>query len=143
MADYSFISNAHPNVIEKLYKTYQNDPESVDQSWRIFFSGFDFESNGAVETKGETQLSKSRLQKEFDVLSIIHGYRDRGHLLSTTNPIKPRKDRKPRLDLADYDLEESDLDQVFIAGEEIGMKNATLREILEKLHKVYTGNIGY
>lgn len=141
MKDYSYVFNAHPNVIENLYKTYKDNPESVEQGWRAFFSGFDFQSNGDVTTEKATTVTK--LEKEFDVLSIIHGFRDRGHLLSTTNPIKPRKDRKPHLDLKDYDLEESDLDEVFISGEEIGLKNASLREILNKLHTLYTGNIGF
>lgn len=144
MADYSFVYNAHPNVIEKLYEAYKNDPESVEKDWRIFFSGFDFNTtNGELVEEGKETVATSKLEKEFEVLSIIHGFRDRGHLLSTTNPIKPRKDRKPHLDIKDYNLEESDLDEVFVAGEEIGMKDATLRQILERLHKVYTGNIGY
>ncbi len=143
MKDYSYVFNAHPNVIEKLYKTYQNSPDSVDQGWRAFFSGFDFQSNGETAVAENPEISGGKLEKEFDVLSIIHGFRDRGHLLSTTNPIKPRKDRKPHLDLVDYNLDESDLDEVFIAGEEIGMKNASLRQILRHLHTLYTGNIGF
>ena len=143
MKDYSYVFNAHPNVIEKLYKTYKDSPESVEQGWRIFFSGFDFQANGAAAAAAKSEISSTKLQKEFDVLSIIHGFRDRGHLLSTTNPIKPRKDRRPHLDLADYNLDESDMDEVFIAGEEIGMKNASLREILTRLHSLYTGNIGF
>lgn len=143
MKDYSYVFNAHPNVIEKLYKTYKVNPESVEQGWRAFFSGFDFQVNGDTAAIGEKEVPTSKLEKEFDVLSIIHGFRDRGHLLSTTNPIKPRKDRKPHLDLVDYNLDESDLDKVFLAGEEIGMKNATLREVLKRLHILYTANIGF
>ncbi len=144
MKDYSYVFNAHPNVIDKLYETYKDSPESVEQGWRAFFSGFDFQTNGgAAALESEKEVPAGKLQKEFDVLSIIHGFRDRGHLLSTTNPIKKRKDRKPHLELVDYDLEESDLDEVFIAGEEIGMKNASLREILKRLNTIYASNIGY
>lgn len=143
MKDYSFVFNADPEVIDRLYQTYQRNPDEVEQGWRIFFKGFDFDSNGKLLKEEQEEIPASKLEKEFDVLSIIHGFRDRGHLLSTTNPIKKRKDRKPHLELEDYDLEVSDLDQVFVAGEEIGMKNATLREILARLNKLYAGNIGY
>lgn len=144
MKDYSYVFNAHPNVIEKLYKSYKESPQSVEQGWRAFFSGFDFQENGGTAViESEQEVPVDKLQKEFDVLSIIHGFRDRGHLLSTTNPIKKRKDRKPHLELVDYNLEESDLDEIFIAGEEIGMKNASLREILKRLNTLYTSNIGY
>ncbi|GAA5219516.1 2-oxoglutarate dehydrogenase E1 component [Membranihabitans marinus] len=143
MADYSYVFNAHPKVIEKLYEQYKNTPESVDQGWRVFFNGFDFNNNGSEVGEIQAPATVGKIQKEFDVLSIIHGYRDRGHLLSTTNPIKPRKDRKPHLDLQDYNLEESDLDEIFISGEEIGMKNATLRQIIDRLNTLYIGNIGF
>ncbi|MEM9821180.1 MAG: 2-oxoglutarate dehydrogenase E1 component, partial [Bacteroidota bacterium] len=49
----------------------------------------------------------------------------------------------PHLDLADYQLSDADLDQTFIAGEEIGMKNVTLSKIIERLQELYAGNIGF
>jgi len=98
------------------------------------------------KTNGHTAVaisSKQSIAKEFGVMSIIHGFRSRGHLLSTTNPIRDRRDRKPHLDLADYKLTEADLDLTFNAGEEIGLKNATLRQIIERLKVLYCGNIGF
>ena len=65
------------------------------------------------------------------------------HLLSTTNPLKPRKDRRPQLDIADYSLEESDMDKSFVAGEVLNLKNATLRQIMDKLKAIYCGHIGF
>ncbi|GLR17003.1 2-oxoglutarate dehydrogenase E1 component [Portibacter lacus] len=142
MSDYSYVFNAHPTYIEDMYSKYQSDPATVDQAWRTFFEGFDFgasaNGNGAIETA----LGSSNTTKEFGVLSIIHGFRSRGHLLSTTNPIRSRRDRRPHLDLSDYNLEESDLNKVFEAGGEIGMKNATLQEIIDQLRKVYTSDLG-
>ncbi len=143
MKDYSYVFNAHPSYIESMYNDYKKDPAGVDDGWRLFFDGFEF-SNGAnsvAEPDGQ-KTNKSLSEKEFGVLSIIHGFRSRGHLLSTTNPLKPRKDRKPHLELSDYALEASDLDKVFVAGEEIGLKNATLAQILEKLKNIYCGNLG-
>jgi 2-oxoglutarate dehydrogenase E1 component len=145
MRDYSYVFNAHPSFIESMYHQYRQDPSSVDQGWRLFFDGFEFNQNGhsvSDDTQSDT-LGANISEKEFGVLSIIHGFRTRGHLLSTTNPIKERKNRKPYLDLADYALEESDLDKVFLAGEEIGLRNATLRQILDRMKVVYAGNIGF
>src|SRR5690625_1502803 len=111
MADYSFVYNSHPNVIEKLYEAYKNDPESVEKNWEIFFNEFDKNTtNGVLDTEGKEAVATSKLEKEFEVLSIIHGFRDQIHLLSTTNPNKQRKERKPYLEIKDYNLEESDLD---------------------------------
>jgi len=145
MRDYSYVFNAHPSFIESMYNQYRQDPISIDQGWRVFFEGFEFSQNGNTDSDstGQTALGANISEKEFGVLSIIHGFRTRGHLLSTTNPIKERKNRQPYLNLSDYSLEESDLDKVFLAGEEIGLKNATLKQILDHLRKVYTGNIGF
>ena len=76
-------------------------------------------------------------------MSIIHGFRNSGHLLSTTNPIRQRRDRRPHLDLADYHLSEADLGKVFQAGMEIGMPDSTLDAILQHLRLIYCGDIGF
>ncbi len=137
MKDLSYIFNADPGFIDALYNKYHTDPAQVDQNWRLFFEGFEFGSqngNGA-----STGISTP---KDFGILNLIHGFRLRGHLLSTTNPIQKRRDRKPHLDLADYGLDDSDLDTVFEAGKFIGLANATLRDIIDKLKKIYASNIG-
>lgn len=141
MNDLSFIFNAHPSYIDKLYKDYKSDPESVDSSWRLFFEGFDFSQNGSVPA--EANIDNEHVKKEFGVLSIIHGFRDRAHLLTPTNPIRTRRDRRPALDIQSYNLSDADLNVKFKAGDEIGLKNASLREILEHLNNIYVNDIGF
>jgi 2-oxoglutarate dehydrogenase E1 component len=139
MKDFSFISNAHPAYIENLYAQYQESPELVEDSWRAFFKGFDFASGGNGATVKAPEIST----KEFQVLSLIIAFRNRGHLLSTTNPIRKRRDRRPNLNLEDFGLTDADLDSTFIVSREIGLENATLRQIIDRMRKVYAGNIGY
>ncbi len=157
MADYSYVFNAHPTFIESMYKKYLEDPTSVEDGWRTFFQGFDFAAqspNGASNGKngtstngaainGTSTSSASDIEKEFGVMSIIHGFRTRGHLLSDTNPIRSRRDRAPHLELDDYHLTKNDLSKVFNAGEELGLKGATLQQILDRLNTIYAGKIGF
>ncbi len=145
MKDYSHIFNAHPQYIDSLYKSFQQDPSSVDQGWRLFFEGFEFGHQGNGQSAGSAPAIAplSDAIKEFGVMSIIHGFRNRGHLLSTTNPIRQRRDRRPHLDLADYHLSEDDLGKVFQAGMEIGMPESTLDAILQHLRLIYCGDIGF
>lgn len=145
MKDYSHIFNAHPQYIDSLYKSYQQDPSSVDQGWRLFFEGFEFgqPGNGQAVESTPAVAPLSDAIKEFGVMSIIHGFRNRGHLLSTTNPIRQRRDRRPHLDLADYHLSDDDLGKVFQAGMEIGMPESTLDAILQHLRLIYCGDIGF
>ncbi len=143
MADYSYVFNAHPSFIESLYSKYSQDPTSVEDGWRTFFQGFEFASNKNGHSNGTTAVAAGQLEKEFAVLSLIHGYRDRGHLLSDTNPIRKRRDRKPYLAIEDYGLSESDNKNSFAAGAEIGLPGATLEQIHKKLKDIYIMSIGF
>lgn len=143
MKDFSFISNAHPAFIESLYEQYQRDPELVEESWRTFFKGFDFAHLNNGHSSNGAATAPAFDEKEIQVLSLIRAYRNRAHLESTTNPIRKRRDRHANLALADFGLSESDLDKVFMASKEVGLGNATLREVIAHLRKIYCGNIGF
>ena len=144
MTDFSFIANAHPNYIESLYEQYQANPEELEKSWQDFFKGFDFAqtSNGHTPTNG-VAVASDQLAKELKTLSLIKAYRDRGHLLSTTNPIRTRRDRKPTVNIEDFGLTEADLQVPLFVSKEVGLDQATLAEVLAKLKSVYCGNIGF
>ena len=146
MKDYSHVFNAHPQYIDSLYKAFQKDPQSVDPGWRLFFEGFEFGHNGNGHAQGTAAISgasSQSVEKELAVHRIIQGFRSRGHLLSTTNPIRPRRNRMPHLDLADVNLSDADLQTSFAAGAEVGMPGATLDELLLRLRQIYCGNIGF
>ena len=144
MADYSYVFNAHPSFIDTIYQEYQKNPESVEDGWRSFFQGFEFGQNGnGHASNGAATASGQSIAKEFGVLSIIHGYRTRGHLLSRTNPIRSRRDRRPHLALEDYQLSEKDLNTAFRASEEIGLSKGSLQDIIDRLHQIYCGHIGF
>ncbi|WP_028668351.1 2-oxoglutarate dehydrogenase E1 component [Runella zeae] len=154
MEKYSYIANSEAAYIEELYQKYQQQPDSVDLSWQRFFEGFEFSikygenkphvnGNGAAAPTAEKPVSASHTRKEMEVVHLIRGYRQRGHLKSQTNPLGPRKDRQAQLELQDFNLSEGDLDTVFEAGIEVFGRPAKLREIVEALQKVYTQKIGF
>ncbi len=146
MDSFSFIANADTQVIADLYEAYQQDPNSVDSTWKDFFKGFDFAQTWQGESgNGSSSVSvdSSHIQKEMSVISLIKAFRSRGHLLSKTNPVRDRKDRRPRLDYTDYSLTDSDLDTVFQAGTFLGIGPSTLRKIIASLHTIYAGTIGF
>ncbi len=134
----SYVGNADVNAIDHLYKMYLQDPESVDIGWQKFFEGFDFartnfEDQGAVP---------ENFQKEFKVINLIAGYRSRGHLFTKTNPVRDRRTYAPTLAIENFGLSESDLDTVFLAGEQIGIGAAKLSEIISHLEATYCDAIG-
>ena len=142
MESFSYIANAEPAYIESLYHAYQQDPERIDQEWRKFFAGFDF----ATENFASGSLSgasANELTKELKLWNLINAYREKGHLIATTNPLRPRKDRGAHLLLSDFGFTEADLDTRFATGALMGLQGATLREILSQLQRTYCGNLGF
>lgn len=141
MKDLSFLANASPAYIEQLYLEFQKNPESIHEQWRQFFAGYDFaQSDKPLSSHTD---NSAILEKEFAVMSLIHGYRSRGHLLSNTNPIRKRKDRKPFLQISDYDLHDNDLNYQSHAGNELGLNQALVKDIITRLQTVYCGPIGF
>lgn len=144
MDKYSYVANAHGNYIDQLYTDYQSDPNSVDETWQKFFEGFDF----AIAKYGEDNqaaggTSGALNEKEIQVHYLIHAHRSRAHLRANTNPVRTRKDRKPLLDLEDFNLSDADLETEFEAGKEIGLGRAKLKDILAALKKIYESTIGF
>ncbi len=147
MDDLSILSNAHPSYIDSLYEDYLKDPNSVDQEWRKFFAGFDFAfkfgKHKTTTKAGSSEIEGQVSPKEFRVLKLISGYRNKGHLIANTNPIRPRRDRHADLGIEYFGLDASDLDVAFYAGNEIGIGKATLRSIIERLQQIYCETIGW
>lgn len=134
----TYVGNADVTAIDHLYKMYQQDPESVDIGWKKFFEGFDFAKTN-YEDGGEIP---ENFQKEFKVINLINGYRNRGHLFTKTNPVRERRKYAPTLEIENFGLESSDLDTVFQAGEEVGIGAASLRDIIHHLEQTYCQSIG-
>ena len=156
MKDFSYITSSHPEFIENLYRDFLNDPNSVDPELKSFFEGFDFAiGNGKIRTNGSTTAVAASVtptdgtvpvdtgwKKELGAYRMILGYRNKGHLIAKTNPIRERKDRDANLNLAFFGLAEEDLDKTFQVGERIGIGPSTLRNIKAHLDKVYANHTG-
>ena len=146
MDKYSFLNAAHTAYFAELYDQYLKNPDSVEPSWRAFFQGYDFGSeNYGMEgeiVEGVSAQIPEHLQKEFQVVNLIDGYRSRGHLFTKTNPVRERRKYAPTLELANFGLSEADLDTQFNAGEILGIGTQSLREILKHLNSIYCDSIG-
>lgn len=138
MDNFSYLSNGDVNAIDELYKQYKGNPDSVDQSWRQFFAGFDFFQKN-FDNDGEIPEGT---RKEFKVINLINAYRSRGHLFTQTNPVRERRKYSPTLDIQNFGLDEGDLNTVFHAGVEIGIGPATLSDIIDHLKTTYCRSIG-
>ncbi|MFO7723762.1 MAG: 2-oxoglutarate dehydrogenase E1 component [Bacteroidales bacterium] len=131
------ISSMNDEALEALYHEYQTDPDSVDSDLRAFFRGFDLGYRQFGKRSGRVETSD-----EFRVITLIDEYRKRGHLFTRTNPVRTRRKYSPTLAIENFGLSEMHLDQMFDAGEELGIGRAKLREIIAHLEETYCQGIG-
>ncbi|WDF69860.1 2-oxoglutarate dehydrogenase E1 component [Sphingobacterium oryzagri] len=136
----TYLSNADSGYIDSLYQAYKEDPNAVDVSWQKFFEGFEF---GQTAEGGDAAAeTPEQAIKEINVLNMINGYRDRGHLFTETNPVRERRKYFPGKELETFGLSEADLDTVFNAGVEVGLGKAKLKDIRQLIEDTYCRSIG-
>lgn len=143
MDDNSYLGNADVNTIEALYTQYQQDPSSLDISWRRFFEGFEFQhSQFPVLSRDVQSIGDDGMHKEFKVINLINAYRQRGHLFTHTNPVRERRKYTPTLAIENFGLTPADLESVFHAGVEVGLGDVKLKDIIAHLESCYCQSIG-
>ena len=164
--DHTELAADNAQYIEALYEQYLDDPSSVDNDWQAYFEQYktpnDAKHNAIKDqflllarnqtaNKVNTDTSGSQAgdsncadPKQMGVQQLISAYRRRGHRRAKLDPL----DLHPRakvedLTLAYHNLSEADLDTVFPTNDlNIGKDEATLREIIEIMERVYCRYIG-
>ena len=156
--------NAH--YIEALYEQYLGDPTSVDTDWQNYFKQYQSPNDAhhnAIQDQylllarnqtankrsvaaidGDTSTAHCADPKQMGVQQLISAYRRRGHRRAQLDPLElhPRPAVED-LSLAYHGLADSDLDTVYPTSDlNIGKTEATLREIIEIMERVYCRYIG-
>lgn len=90
----------------------------------------------------EKSSTTEEIVKQAKVLQLINMYRVRGHLLADLDPLGTRAVYHPELDPSSFNLTVWDLDRFFITGGFSSLKTATLRDVINILHKTYCEKIG-
>jgi 2-oxoglutarate dehydrogenase E1 component len=115
---FTFLSNAETHYISSLYEEYLKSPESLDESWKNFFQGFElaqryYDGMGTHSNKSQSQnLSQNQNQNqsntntsasasanpqgnlsphfhlEIKAYKLIEAYRHFGHYHAQTSPLK-------------------------------------------------------
>lgn len=138
----TFASRWNLNLIDANYERWKRDPSSVDESWRIFFEGFDLASG--------TRTAATDTCLHMGVVDLIDAYRGLGHLLAHLDPLSPPPAMISLLDLKNFGLGDKDLDRSFDTSHFLGpvphetgaAGQGTLRELLAALRETYCKTIG-
>lgn len=162
MAASSHLSGASSAYIDGLYEDYLQNPDSVPEQWRDYFSQLP-QVNGATHDISHAAIREQFLaqakqgprarvavpgdvqheRKQVHVSQLIDAYRAHGHLQAQLDPLH-MSERKhlADLELSSHDLSEQDFDMQFSTDSAIVQQQATLREIVSGLQQTYCESIG-
>ena len=155
---------ANAPFIEDLFEAYLGDPSSVPENWRKHFDSLPPVNGSPVEDSSHRRvqedflklatdpnsrlpcspgLSAAAAERQAKVLRLINAYRVRGHQDANIDPLGLNS-RPPLPDLQPtyYGLGKDDMDAVFNTGSLFAPDQLPLKDILELIQKVYTGNVG-
>src|ERR1041385_7475054 len=131
-------ANANAALIEAAFEAWQQNPDSVDPTWRAFFQGFTLGSSGGG--LGTAQASGVKIvdsYKQAQVGRLINAYRSHGHLQAHLDPLGDPPPADPNLSIEHFGLEASDLDESFTLTNFKGGGQMKLRDILVALKETY------
>src|SRR4051794_6082268 len=113
-----FATRWNLDAIEAAYQRWRQDPASVDESWRLFFEGFELGADGRAPLATETGVNAA---DQAALVRLIQAYRDFGHFLAHLAPLGEPRKSPPQLELSNFALDEGALDTVFHAGNFLGL----------------------
>ncbi|EGZ44901.1 2-oxoglutarate dehydrogenase E1 component [Neisseria wadsworthii] len=162
---FSYLFGSNAPYIEELYENYLNDPDSVNDHWKQYFSQLAAQP-GAVErdiahrpiqesfanlAKQKTTaaivggLDETLLKKQVGVLRLMSAYRIQGVGAAQLDPLNRMPPRNlDALDPKFHGLSDADMAVRFSVGEGdfSGDDKMTLSDIVSKLKQTYCGHIG-
>jgi 2-oxoglutarate dehydrogenase E1 component len=128
---------ARPNleVLEAEYQRWRHDPSQVDESWRLFFEGFEL---------GLTQEPAAPISdaQQTLIVQLINTYRRLGHFQSRLDPLSPAPPPVPQLDITRFGFTPADLERTFDTSFFLGLQQGTLRQLVDALKETYCRTIG-
>jgi len=136
--DLDFVTRANPEYVDRLYREYLRDPDSVDEQWALFFAGFEVARDDGSALQRLTPEAAAA-QASLGVLNLIHSYREFGHLIAGLDPLGHNQPAHPFLELSGFGFTEADLDRRVECRSFRGCTRATIRELLSLLRATYCG----
>ncbi|MDI9349091.1 MAG: 2-oxoglutarate dehydrogenase E1 component [Candidatus Symbiobacter sp.] len=163
----SLLSGGNASYLSALYDQFQTDRSQVIPEWAEFFADLpdlpDMPNGQAPQApgykNGNTAIEKTLAQAadaaataekfkqnvsdSLRAIALIRAYRVRGHFMTDLDPLHiTPPGSHPELDPKHYGFSDADYDRPIELINTLGFERATLRQIIDKLRRVYGGTIG-
>ena len=141
---FTIATRSNAELLEANYRKWKDDPQSVNETWRAYFEGFELGLTEPRAKRGkQTVQGEASASKQMNVSSLIYRYRSIGHTQANLDPLSSAPPSNPDLALNRFDLDEKDLEQSFDSGHFLENRSMKLKDLIQALEKTYCGNIGY
>ena len=144
MKTVSVSASANAALIEEYHQRWLDNPDSVDPTWRAFFQGFSLAGGQLAPSTAPAAGNVSIVDslKQASVHYLINAYRAIGHTQAHLDPLSGPPPAQPKLELAQFNLSDDDLDTAFDTGTYLGGGQMKLRDIVAALRDTYCGHVG-
>jgi 2-oxoglutarate dehydrogenase E1 component len=147
MERFDFSKQGNADYIEQLYEQYQRDPDSLDDTWRAYFAGFEFAGGRGFDRTTPAEVGAAGEASALQPLTIgvhklVHSFRELGHFIAQLDPLGHNRQTHPLLELSQFSMTEADMGRQVGKGGFLGATDGTLRDLLAKLRQTYCGTIG-
>src|SRR5688500_12571322 len=99
MERFDFVNRANAEYIDRLYDQYLRDPQSLDETWQAYFSGFEFAGGrnlrlappepppGMVPSAAAPAREELSGNASIGIFDLVHSYRELGHFIADLDPL--------------------------------------------------------
>ena len=94
MNGFEGLALANKDYVADQYRRWKADPRSVDDSWQLFFAGFELATDGRngaamlAEPPAPSSEHGPQAGPELGAFDLVHSYRELGHLVAFLNPAR-------------------------------------------------------
>ena len=155
----SHTTGGNSSYLENLFEAYISNPSDIPDDWRLYFDSLpnneysqkDISHAEIIErfkhqrrSRTNPDLTHPINEKQIRVIQLIQAYRNRGHQKANIDPLRlQQRGNCEELDLQYHGLNKDDLDKIFHTDTlNINQENASLKEIMESLEKIYCNTLG-
>lgn len=137
------IQGVNQGYVLELYDRFLRDPNSVDAGTRELFATWT--PPGTDETPAEPGASAARPEVLVGAFNYAQSIRRYGHLAATIDPLGKRPLGDPALEAATHHVTGADLGALpgSLLWGPISDGAKTMADVIERLRRIYCGNVGY
>lgn len=148
---HSIPARANVDLIDQKYADWKQDPNSVDETWAMFFEGFELGmtqpvsvgKTGKIDDPGAEVVGGLDMATRARIVSMVHQYRSLGHTAAWLDPLEETAPSQPLLSLEELGFLPEHLEEEVSTQFYEGGRRMKLGEMIDRLERTYCSKIGF